>query len=76
MSDMSPLQRLLLKAMRYASLGAAILLVGFLILALWQKVGTGLTTPDYGFMGIVGLMLLGAVWLFRAIGREMDNPGA
>ena len=28
MSDMSPLQRLLLKAMRYASLGAAILLMG------------------------------------------------
>jgi hypothetical protein len=76
MSDMSPLQRLLLKAMRYASLGAAILLLGFLILALWQKVGTGLTMRDYGFMGIVGLMLLGAVWLFRAIGREMDNPGA
>ena len=76
MSDMSPLQRLLLKAMRYASLGAAILLLGFLILALWQKVGTGLTTPDYGFMGIAGLMLLGALCLFRAIGREMDNPGA
>lgn len=76
MRDMSPLQRLLLKAMRYASLGAAILLLGFLILALWQKVGPGLTTQDYGFVGIVGLMLLGAVWLFRAIGREMDNPGA
>jgi hypothetical protein len=76
MRDMSPLQRLLLKAMRYASLGAAILLLGFLILALWQKVGIGLTTQDYGFVGIVGLMLLGAVWLFRAIGREMDNPGA
>lgn len=76
MRDMSPLQRLLLKAMRYASLGAAILLLGFLILALWQKVGTGLTTQDYGFVGIVGLMLLGAVWLFRAIGREMNNPGA
>ncbi len=75
MSDMSPLQRLLLKAMRYASLGAAILLLGFLVLALWQK-WTGLTTQDYGFMGIVGLVLLGAVWLFRAIGREMDNPGA
>jgi hypothetical protein len=76
MSNISPLQRLLLKAMRYASLGAAILLLGFLILLLWQKAGTGLTAPDYGFLGIVSLMLLGAVWLFRAIGREMDNPGA
>ena len=54
MSDMSPLQRLLLKAMRYASLGAAILLLGFLVLALWQKAGADFTTQDYGFMGIVG----------------------
>ena len=76
MSDMSPLQRLLLKAVRYTSLGAAILLLGFLMLVLWQKLGTGLTSQDYGFIGIVGLMLLGAVWLYRAIGREMDNPGA
>ena len=76
MSDMSPLQRLLLKAVRYASLGAAILLLGFLVLALWQKLATGLTSQDYGFFGIIGLMLLGAVWLYRAIGRVMDNPGA
>ena len=76
MNDMSPLQCLLLNAMRYASLGAAILLLGFLILVLWQKAGADFTTQDYGFMGIVALMLLGALWLFRAIGREMDNPGA
>ena len=36
MSNMSPLQRLLLKAMRYVSLGTAVLLFGFLILVLWQ----------------------------------------
>ena len=76
MSNMSPLQRLLLKAMRYVSLGAAILLLGFLVLMLWQKAASGLTRQDYGFAGIVGFMLLGAVWLFRAIGREMNNPGA
>ena len=76
MSNMSPLQRLLLKSMRYVSLAASILLFGFLILVLWQKSGTGLNTQDYGFVGIVGLLLLGSVWLFRAIGREMDNPGA
>jgi uncharacterized membrane protein len=75
MSDMSPLQRLLLMSMRYASLGAAILLIAFLVLALWQRAGADFTTQDYGFIAIVGLMLLGAVWLFRAIGREMDNPG-
>ncbi len=75
MNDMSPLQRLLLKSIRYVSLGAAVLLSGFLILVLWQKSGAGLNTQDYGFVGIVGLLLVGAVWLFRAIGREMDNPG-
>lgn len=76
MSDMSPLQRLLLRAMRYASLGAAVLLLGFLVLALWQKAGADFTAQDYGFIGIVGLMFLGAIWLFRAIGREMGTPGA
>ena len=50
-------------------------------LAFWfwrcgRRLEPALTTQDYGFVGIVGLMLLGAVWLFRAIGREMDNPGA
>jgi len=76
MSNISPLQRLLLKVMRWLCLGTAVLLFGFLILLLWQKAGTGLTMPDYGFVGVMVLMLLGAVWLFRAIGREMDNPGA
>ena len=76
MGNISPLQRLLLKSMRWLCLGSAVLLFGFLILLLWQKAGIGLTTPDYGFLGVVGLMLLGAVWLFRAIGREIDNPGA
>jgi hypothetical protein len=76
MGNISPLQRLLLKSMRWLCLGTAVLLFGFLILLLWQKAGAGLSTPDYGFLGIVGLMLLGAVWLFCAIGREMNNPGA
>ena len=76
MSNISPLQRLLLKSMRWLCLGTAVLLFGFLILLLWQKASTGLTVPDYGFLGIVVLMLLAAVWLFRAIGREMDRPGA
>ena len=76
MSDMSPLQHVLLKSMRCARLGAAILLLGFLVLALWQKAGADFTAQDYGFIGTVAFMLLGAVWLFRAIGREMDNPGA
>ena len=55
MSDMSPLQRLLLKAMRYASLGAAILLLGFLILALWQKAGADFTSAGLRFHGDSGL---------------------
>ena len=77
MSNISPLQRLLLKSMRWLCLGTAVLLFGFLILLLWQKAGTSLATPDYGFLAIVMLMLLGAVWLFRAIGRELEkNSGA
>ena len=40
MSSMSPLQRLLLKSMRWLCLGTAVLLFAFLILLLWQKAGT------------------------------------
>jgi hypothetical protein len=61
--------------MLWLCLGTAALLFGFLILLLWQKAGTGLTTPDYGFVGVMVLMLRGAIWLFRALGREMNNPG-
>jgi hypothetical protein len=80
MSDMSPLGKMILRVMRVACLVAAALLVAFLGLAFWQKTSVGgfaaLVRQDYTFMGILAVMALGAFWLARAIGREMDNPGS
>jgi hypothetical protein len=75
MTEMSPLARLILKAMRIACLAAAVLLLAFLGLALWQK-GAVLSQQDMTFIGILAVMAVGAVWLARAIGREISNPGS
>jgi hypothetical protein len=80
MSEMSPLGRLILRVMRVACLSAAALLIAFLGLALWQKTSVGgieaLARQDYTFMGVLAAMAIGASWLARAIGREMNNPGS
>jgi hypothetical protein len=80
MSEMSPLGKVLLRLLRGACLGAAGLLLGFLCLAVWQKTSgvgiEGLARQDVTFMGILAAMAFGAVWLARAIQREMDNPGS
>jgi uncharacterized membrane protein len=80
MYDMSPLGRLILKVMRIACLGAAALLAFFLALVFWQKTQAlglaGIIRQDIVFMAILAVMSLGALWLARAIGREMNNPGS
>jgi hypothetical protein len=80
MSDISPLGKLILKVMRIACLGATALLLAFLGLALWQKTSVfglaGIERQDFTFMGVLAVMALGALWLARAIQREMDNPGS
>ncbi len=80
MSDISPLQHVLLKVLRSATLGAAFLLIIFLAITIWKQTrATGIeqfTRQDWSFIGLLAVMLLCALWLYRAIGREMNNPGA
>lgn len=80
MSDISPLQHVLLKVLRSATLGAAFLLIIFLAITIWKQTrATGIeqfTRQDWSFIGLLAVMLLCAFWLYRAIGREMNNPGA
>jgi hypothetical protein len=80
MSDISPLQRLLLRILRNGSLGAAGLMLIFLVINIWQETKASgfesLDRQDWSFIGLLAVMLLGAIWLYRAIGREMNNPGA
>lgn len=70
MSEISPLSRLILKIMRIGTLSAAVLIAIFLGVALWQN------QQHYGFMGVMVVMLVGALWLSRAIAKELKDPGA
>ena len=75
MSDISPLQRLLLRILRLSTLGAAILLAIFLAITFWKQANaTGIeyfTRQDWSLIGLLAFMLLCALWLHRSIGREM-----
>jgi peptidoglycan/LPS O-acetylase OafA/YrhL len=74
MSEISPLGAMLLRILRLVTLGAAALLLLFLAISIWQ--GFHASKPDYGFDAILAVMLFGALWLYRSMGRELKNPGA
>ena len=70
MSEMSPLGRMLLKMMRVGTLFAAMLIAVLLGVAFWRNL------QNYGLIAVMVVMLVGALWLARAIAKELDNPGA
>jgi hypothetical protein len=80
MRDISPLQHLLLRVLRISTLAAAVLLVMVMALNIWQKTRVAgfksLAGQDWSFIALLAVMILAALWLYRAIGREMNNPGA
>jgi hypothetical protein len=80
MTDMSPLGRFLLRLLRTGALLAVALLAIFFGLALWQAYVPGqgfvLTRQDYWFLGIIAGLGFFALYLVRAMGRELDDPGA
>jgi hypothetical protein len=74
MSEMSPLAKLLVSVLRWGSMGAAGLLILFVGVFLWQKwtpAGPVLTRQDWGFLGVLVALLLLAVYLIRAIAKEV-----
>lgn len=77
---MSPLLFVLLKALRIASLVMAALMLVFLGLAVWQKAGAqgfgAVTRQDYSFFTVLALLALAALWMWRAIGRELQKSGS
>jgi peptidoglycan/LPS O-acetylase OafA/YrhL len=74
MTEMSPLGAMLLRILKVVTLGAAALLAVFLAISIWQGFQTA--KPDYGFDAVLAILLLGALWLYRSMGRELQNPGA
>ena len=76
---MSPLGILILRVMRAGAVGAAgfvVLVIGIEIWKRWNFGGlASMTSGDYTFFGVLGIMLVGALWLTRSITRELRNSG-
>jgi hypothetical protein len=74
MGEMSPLGAMLLRILKAVTLGAAVLLALFLAISIWQ--GFQIGKQDYGFNAVLALLLVGAIWIHRSMGRELKNPGS
>jgi branched-subunit amino acid transport protein AzlD len=74
MGEMSPLGAMLLRILKAVTLGAAVLLALFLAISIWQGIQIG--KQDYGFNAVLALLLVGAIWIHRSMGRELKNPGS
>ncbi len=79
MSEMSPLAKILLHILRSGSLGAAALLVLFAGISVYQKITPDgqlvMTRQDWSFLGVLAVLLLLALYLVRAIAKEITTPG-
>ena len=72
---MSPVGHIVLKLLQggaLASAGFVLLVIG---IELW-KTGGDVTALEPGFMVLLVVILAGALWLARAIGRELSRHGS
>ena len=72
---MSPLAIVAMKILRWGVLGIAGFLCLVLVLEAWKH-GWDLAALNPGFMTVVGLLALCALWLARSIGRELAKHGS
>jgi xanthine/uracil permease len=77
MSDMSPLGRLILQAMRVGSIFVAGCVLFFMGILIWQKWLSQAAPPavrgDFVFLGILAVLFVGALWLARSVSRELKR---
>lgn len=72
---MSPLATVIMRVLRWGVLGMAGFLCLVLVLEAWKH-GWDPAALNWGFMAVVGLLALGALWLARSIGRELAKHGS
>lgn len=79
MAEMSSLAKILLIMLRGGSWFAGVLLLGFIGIILWQRMtpdgSLDLRRGDITFLAVVVFLVGLAVYLVRAITREIDKPG-
>jgi len=76
MARMSPLGTLVLRAMRGGSIAAAVFIVMVIGIELWKLWRFEGSAGNYGFLAVLGIMLVGALWLARSITREIARHGS
>lgn len=72
---MSPLAIVIMKLVRWGVQGVAGFLVLVLLIEGWKH-GWDLAALNKGFMAVVALLVVGALWLARSIGRELAKHGS
>jgi hypothetical protein len=79
MAEMSPLARVLMGVLQKGSWAAGALIVLFAGMFCYQRyqpgIGFAFQKGDFGFLGVLVALLLLAVYLVRAIRKELNNPG-
>jgi hypothetical protein len=78
MAEMSPLARILMLILQRGSWVAALLIVSFAGILLYQRYtpeGFKFQQGDAAFFIVLGVLLALAVYLVRGIKKEMDEPG-
>lgn len=79
MSETAPLARLLLHILRNGSIGAAALMILFAGISIYQKITPEghvvMTRQDWGFLGVLAALLVLALYLVRAIAKEIKSSG-
>lgn len=77
MGDMSPLGKLILTVMLWGVRFAAGAIAVILAIVVWQKFlseeAGEASRQDYTFLGILVLLLIGAVWFARSVGKELGK---
>ena len=71
---MSPLGWIILKVMRAGAIGSALFAALVIAIELWKQ-GGDITALPPGFTLVLLVVLAGALWLARAIGRELAENG-
>lgn len=76
MAEMSPLAKVLMTILQKGSWAAAALILSFAGILLYQRFtpeGFVFQKGDFGFLGLLAVMLLVAVYLVRGIKKEIEN---
>ncbi len=76
MAEMSPLAKALMTVLRKGTIATVGLLVFFAGIFLWQKHtpdGFVLNRQDWGFLGVIGAMIVVALYLTYGIGKEIKR---